>query len=67
MIWFLVVPQKPAFASPSCGNGELGSFYRECQTAPSLELFNDLPLTSIENVVVGSKIGEYLKIPAYKS
>lgn len=48
---FVMVELKPAFASPSCGNGELGSFYRECQTAPSLELFSDLPLTSIDNVV----------------
>ena len=40
----LLFPQRPAFASHSGAAGDLGSFYRECQTAPPLELFSNLQL-----------------------
>lgn len=45
--------QKPAFASHSgTSTGDLGNFFRECQTAPPLSLFQDTEVLSLDNVMV---------------
>ena len=45
--------QKPAFASHSgTSAGDLGSFFRECQAAPPLSLFQDNELLTLDNVMV---------------
>ena len=49
--------QKPAFASHSAtSTGDLGSFFRECQTAPPLSLFEDNEVSSLDNIMVSLTI-----------
>ncbi|XP_020603761.1 autophagy-related protein 13-like [Orbicella faveolata] len=49
---FVMVELKPAFASHSgTSTGDLGSFFRECQTAPPLSLFQDSEVLSLDNVM----------------
>ncbi|XP_073245941.1 autophagy-related protein 13-like isoform X2 [Porites lutea] len=49
---FVMVELKPAFASHSgTSAGDLGSFFRECQAAPPLSLFQDNELLTLDNVM----------------
>jgi len=49
---FVMVELKPAFASHSgTSTGDLGNFFRECQTAPPLSLFQDTEVLSLDNVM----------------
>ncbi|KAK2565491.1 Autophagy-related protein 13 [Acropora cervicornis] len=49
---FVMVELKPAFASHSgSSTGDLGSFFRECQTAPPLSLFQDTEIATMDNVM----------------
>ncbi|XP_067043920.1 autophagy-related protein 13-like [Acropora muricata] len=49
---FVMVELKPAFASHSgSSTGDLGSFFRECQTAPPLSLFQDTEIATVDNVM----------------
>ncbi|KAJ7390948.1 autophagy protein 13 [Desmophyllum pertusum] len=49
---FVMVELKPAFASHSgTSTGDLGSFFRECQTAPPLSLFQDTEVVSLDNIM----------------
>lgn len=49
---FVMVELKPAFASHSgTSTGDLGSFFRECQTAPPLSLFQDTEVLSLDNIM----------------
>lgn len=55
LVWdddFVMVELKPAFASHSgTSTGDLGSFFRECQTAPPLSLFQDTEVLTLDNVM----------------
>lgn len=55
LVWdddFVMVELKPAFASHSAtSTGDLGSFFRECQTAPPLSLFQDNEVSSLDNIM----------------
>ncbi|XP_068673246.1 autophagy-related protein 13-like isoform X2 [Montipora foliosa] len=49
---FVMVELKPAFASNSgTSTGDLGSFFRECQTAPPLSLFQDTEIAAVDNIM----------------
>lgn len=49
---FVMVELKPAFASHSgTSTGDLGSFFRECQSAPPLSLFQDTEPLTLDNVM----------------
>lgn len=49
---FVMVELKPAFASHSgTSAGDLGSFFRECQAAPPLSLFQDNELLTLDNIM----------------
>ncbi|KAL9955130.1 hypothetical protein ACROYT_G036416 [Oculina patagonica] len=49
---FVMVELKPAFASHSgTSTGDLGSFFRDCQTAPPLSLFQDTEVLTLDNIM----------------
>lgn len=55
LVWdddFVMVELKPAFACHwTASTGDLGSFFRECQAAPPLSLFEDTEVLSPDNIM----------------